>query len=235
MSAPSVPSTASAMPASARPASFLASTVGMKMVMAVTGVVLFAFVIAHMIGNLQVFLGEEALDHYAVFLRTFLHGMGLWIARFVLLTCAVLHVWSATALTLGSWKARPTRYRVTAHRESTYASRTMRWGGVIVGAFIVYHLMHLTFGNVHPDFIEGKVYHNVITGFRVWPVSLFYIVAQVALGFHLYHGGWSMLQTLGLSHPRWNRLRFAASLTFTLLVAGGNILIPVAVLAGWVR
>jgi succinate dehydrogenase / fumarate reductase cytochrome b subunit len=235
MTAPSVPSTAGATPTIARPASFLASTVGMKMVMAVTGLVLFAFVIAHMIGNLQVFLGQEALDHYAVFLRTFLHGMGLWIARFVLLVCTVLHVWAATALTLGSWKARPTRYRMVAHRESTYASRTMRWGGPIVLAFIVYHLMHLTFGNVHPNFIEGQVYHNVITGFRVWPVSLFYIVAQVALGLHLYHGGWSMLQTLGLSHPRWNRARFAASLAFTLIVCGGNILIPVAVLAGWVK
>jgi succinate dehydrogenase / fumarate reductase cytochrome b subunit len=192
-------------------------------------------VIVHMIGNLQVFLGPEALDHYGVFLRELLHGGGLWIARAVLLACVVLHVWAATALTLGSWKARPTGYRRFQPRESTYASRTMRWGGPLIAAFIVYHLMHLTVGNAHPQFEEGRVYHNVITGFQVLPVSLFYIVAQVALGFHLYHGGWSLLQTLGLSHPRWNPLRFAASLAFTLLVAGGNILIPVAVLAGWVR
>jgi succinate dehydrogenase / fumarate reductase cytochrome b subunit len=234
MSAQAVPSAAAAARPS-RPASFLASTVGKKAVMAVTGLILFGFVIAHMIGNLQVFLGEAALDHYAVFLREFLHGAGIWIARAVLLTATVLHVWAATALTLGSWKARPVRYRRLEPRESTYASRTMRWSGPLIGAFIVYHLMHLTFGNVHPQFVEGQVYHNVITGFRVLPVTVFYVVAQLALGFHLYHGGWSMLQTLGLSHPRWNRLRFAAALTFTLLVTGGNILIPVAVLAGWVR
>jgi succinate dehydrogenase / fumarate reductase cytochrome b subunit len=111
----------------------------------------------------------------------------------------------------------------------------MRWSGPLIALFIVYHLMHMTIGNVHPSFIEGQVYHNVIAGFRVVPVSIFYIVAQVALGFHLYHGGWSLLQTLGLSHPRWNRLRFAASFTFTLVVTCGNILIPVAVMAGWVK
>ena len=204
-------------------------------VMAVTGVILFAFVIGHMIGNLQIFLGPEALDHYAVFLREFLHGAGLWIARVVLLTSAVLHVWSATALTLGSWAARPVRYRRVQHVESDYASRTMRWGGLLIGAFIVYHIMHLTLGRVGLPFQEGQVYRNVVAGFQLWPVSLFYIAAQIALGFHLYHGGWSMLQTLGLSHARWNGLRFAVSLAITLAVVTGNILIPVAVLAGWVR
>src|SRR5262249_2028446 len=218
-----------------RPAPFLGSTVGKKVVMAVTGLILFGFVVAHLIGNLQVFLGPEALDAYAVFLREFLHGAGLWIARVVLLAAVVLHIWGATSLTITSRKARPKGYREYRARESTYASRTMVWSGPILLLFIVYHLLHLTFGTVHPNFVEGRVYHNVITGFRVWPVTLFYVVAQLALGLHLYHGGWSMLQTLGLSHPRWNRLRFAVSFGFTAFVTAGNILIPVAVLAGWVR
>jgi len=218
-----------------RSAPFLSTTVGKKVVMAATGVILLAFVAGHMIGNLQIFLGAEALDHYAVFLREFLHGAGIWIARVVLLTCAVLHIWSATALTLGSWAARPVRYRMVQHVESTYAGRTMRWGGLLLGAFIVYHILHLTVGRVGLAFEEGRVYQNVVAGFRLWPVSLFYIVAQAALGLHLYHGAWSGLQTLGLSHPRWNPLRLAVALAFALVIALANISIPVAVLAGWVK
>src|SRR5262245_28463653 len=146
MSAHAVPPAASAAIAS-RPG-FLGSTVGKKVVMAVTGLILFGFVIAHLIGNLQVFLGAAALDAYAVFLREFLHGAGLWIARIVLLAAVVLHVWSATSLTITSRKARPLGYRTFQPKESTYASRTMMWSGPIVLLFIVYHLMHLTFGNV---------------------------------------------------------------------------------------
>lgn len=218
-----------------RSAAFLSTTVGKKVVMAVSGLILFGFVIGHMVGNLQVFLGSAALDHYAVFLREFLHGAGLWIARAVLLASVVLHIWAAAAVTLGSWAARPVRYRKMRHDESTYASRTMRWGGPILAAFIVYHIMHLTLGRAGLPFEEGHVYANVVAGFRIWPVALVYIVAQLALGLHLYHGGWSMLQTLGLSHARWNRLRFMLSMAFTLLVVIGNLSIPVAVLAGWVR
>ena len=218
-----------------RSTAFLSTTVGKKVVMAVTGVILFAFVIGHMIGNLQIYLGAEAMDHYAVFLRELLHGAGLWIARVVLLTSVGLHIWAATAVTLGSWAARPVRYRRVRHVESTYASRTMRWGGPILAAFVVYHIMHLTLGSAGLPFEEGRVYRNVVAGFRLPLVSLFYVVAQIALGLHLYHGGWSMLQSLGLSHARWNRLRFAVSLAVTLLVVIGNVSIPVAVLAGWVK
>jgi succinate dehydrogenase / fumarate reductase cytochrome b subunit len=236
MSATSVssPVSGSVVPIRRTP-SFLASTVGMKVIMAVTGAILFAFVVGHMIGNLQVFLGAEALDHYAVFLRQFLHGAGLWIARVVLLASVGLHIWSATVLTLASWAARPVGYRRVRHEESTYASRTMRWGGPLLAIFVVYHIMHLTLGRVGLPFQEGNVYQNVVAGFRIVPLSLFYIVAQLALGLHLYHGGWSMLQTLGLSHARWNRLRFGLSLALTLVVVIGNTSIPVAVLAGWVR
>jgi succinate dehydrogenase / fumarate reductase, cytochrome b subunit len=203
--------------------------------MAVTGLILFGFVVGHLAGNLQIYLGPEAMNAYAVFLREFLHGTGLWIARAVLLAAVVLHTWAAISLSLESRSARPQGYRVETHRESTYASRTMIWSGPLLALFIAYHLAHLTFGTVHPEFVEGDVYHNFISGFTSWPVSLLYIAAMLALGLHLYHGVWSQLQTLGLSHPRWNRLRKAFAVGATLLVVLGNVSFPIAVLAGWLR
>ena len=214
---------------------FFQSTIGRKVVMAVTGVILFGFVLAHMAGNLQVYLGPLAFNQYAVNLRLLLHGAGLWIARSGLLVSAILHVWSATSLTLESRAARPVSYRKWEAQESTYASRTMRWSGVIVLGFVIYHLMHFTFGNVHPDFVPGDVYHNFVSGFRVVPVSIFYIIANVLLGLHLRHGVWSMLRTLGLSHPRYLRLAQAAALGFAGIVVLGNLSFPIAVLAGIVR
>jgi succinate dehydrogenase cytochrome b subunit len=216
-------------------ATFSGSTIGRKVVMGVTGVVLFGFVLGHMVGNLQLYLGPEALDSYSVFLHHVLHGSGLWIARAVLLASVGLHIWAATSLTLTNWSARPVGYRTTKRLESTYASRTMVWSGPILGLFIVYHLLHLTLGTVHPSFEPGAVYHNVVAGFRVWPVSAFYIVAMIALGFHLWHGVWSMLQSLGLSHPRWNGLRRVCATVFTLVVVAGNLSFPLAVLLGLVR
>src|SRR4030095_14284326 len=175
--------------------SFLGSTIGKKVVMATTGVVLVGFVLGHMLGNLQLYLGADAMDAYAVFLREFLHGGGLWIARAVLLACAVLHVWAATSLTLADRAARPVAYREWESRESTWASRTMRWSGVVVLLFLVYHLLDLTFGAVNPAFEEGRVYHNVVASFRSVPVALFYIVAMLLLWSHLRHRVWSMLRT----------------------------------------
>lgn len=216
-----------------RIAAFIASTVGKKMVMAVTGIVLVLFVIGHMIGNLQVFLGPEALNHYAELLRELGHGGLIWVVRGGLLAAVLLHIWAATALTLGSWSARPQGYRRRQQwTESTYASRTMRWGGPILLIFIVYHLLHFTTGTAHGDFVVGDVYHNVISGFSIWWVSAFYVFAQLVLGLHLYHGVWSMLQTLGLSHPSYNRVRFGLSTLITAVVVVGNISIPVAVYTG---
>jgi succinate dehydrogenase / fumarate reductase cytochrome b subunit len=200
--------------------------------MAVTGAILFGFVLGHMIGNLQVYLGPEAMNRYAVFLRELLHGTGLWIVRAVLLAAVGLHIWSAASLTLTSRAARPVAYREQKWKESTYASRTMRWSGVILFFFILYHLMHFTFGNAHPSFIEGDVYHNFVAGFRSVPVSLTYIVAMILLGLHLRHGVWSMFQTLGVSHPRYIRLAHAGAWTFAALIVIGNISFPLAVLAG---
>lgn len=228
---------ATSMPASrsAGIAAFFTSSIGQKVVMAVTGIVLFGFVVGHMIGNLQVFLGPEALNHYGKFLREVVHGTGIWIVRGGLLIAVALHIWAATALTLSNWSARPEGYRKQQTREATYASRTMVWSGPILALFVIYHLAHLTLGTAHPDFIEGDVYHNVIVGFSSVPVSAFYILAMLALGLHMYHGVWSMLQTLGLSHPRWNGLRFGFAVVSTVVVVAGNISIPLAVLTGLVR
>jgi succinate dehydrogenase cytochrome b subunit len=219
----------------ARTATLLGSSIGKKVVMAVTGLVLFGFVVGHMIGNLQLFLGREALNDYAVFLRHFLHGQGLWIARAGLIIAVGLHIWAATSLTLSNWSARPVGYRLWQARESTYASRTMVWSGPILALFIVYHLLHFTTGTLHPDFIDGDVFHNVVVGFQNPFVSAFYVLAMLALGLHMYHGVWSMLQSLGLSHPRWNVWRRVFSVTVTGVVVVGNISMPVAVLLGVVH
>jgi succinate dehydrogenase / fumarate reductase cytochrome b subunit len=218
-----------------RASSFLRSSLGLKILMALSGLALFGFVIAHMVGNLQAFLGPEALNGYAEKLR--LVPSLLWAARLGLLAAVLVHIWSAWRLTLMNRAARPQGYREHAWRESTYASRTMRWSGVLLLLFIVYHLLHFTFGAraVHPHFVPGDVFHNFVTGFQNPLVSLAYIVAMLFLGLHLYHGAWSFLQTLGLSHPRYNPLRHAFATFVTVVVVAGNISFPVAVLAGVIR
>jgi succinate dehydrogenase / fumarate reductase, cytochrome b subunit len=213
---------------------FLGSSIGRKVIMALTGAVLFGFVLAHMIGNLQVYLpnGREAMNAYGVFLRHVLHGWALWALRGILLVSVALHIWAATSLTLDSRAARRVGYRERQWTESTYASRTMRWSGVIIFFFVVYHLMHFTFGNAHPSFIEGDVGHNFIEGFRSVPVSLFYILAMIFLGLHMRHGIWSMFQTLGVSHPTHMRIARAAAWAFAAVIVIGNVSFPLAVLAG---
>ena len=207
--------------------------------MAVTGLLLVGFVIAHMAGNLKIYLGQEALDHYAHGLRTFgdpflPEGGFLWIARLGLLAAVAVHIWAAVSLTLISRAARPVGYEKWEADRSTYASRTMRFGGVIILLFVIYHLLHLTTGTLHPDF-GSSVYANVVTGFSVWWVSAAYIVANLALAFHLYHGFWSLFRTLGANNPRREALRRRSALAVAVIVAVGNISIPVSVLAGIVR
>jgi len=221
----------------ARAHAFLRSSLGLKIVMALTGVILFGFVIGHMLGNLQVYLGPEAFNAYAASLRALGHGTLLWVARGGLLIAVALHIWSAWRLTVMNNAARAVGYREVERRESSYASRTMRWSGVILLLFIVYHLMHFTFGvhAVHPYFVHGDAYHNFVTGFQSPLVSGFYVLAMLALGLHLYHGAWSFMQTLGLSHPRYNHLRYAFAGFITLVILAGNISFPVAVLTGLVR
>jgi succinate dehydrogenase / fumarate reductase cytochrome b subunit len=217
--------------------------VGKKVVMAVTGIVLVGFVIAHMLGNLKIFLGAEAINSYALFLRTmgeplFPYSLLLWAARIVLLTCVALHITAAVQLTRMNWAARPQGYDTKRSIATTYAARTMRWSGVILALFIVYHLLHLTAGVVSfqpGEFVHLSVYHNVVAAFSVWYVSLFYIVAMACLCLHLDHGVWSMFQTLGWNNARTTSFLKGLSRVVALVVFVGFISVPVAVLAGWVR
>jgi succinate dehydrogenase / fumarate reductase cytochrome b subunit len=216
------------------------STLGKKAVMAVTGFLLFGFVLAHMAGNLKMYLGSEALNHYGEWLRTIgepalPHGVALWIARGVLVVAAVLHIWAATSLTLQSRAARPIPYTKRETLVASYASRTMRWGGVIVLAFVVWHLLDLTLGTVNPTFEAGKPYENLVASFSRPLVAGFYIVANLLLGLHLYHGLWSFFQTLGFNHPAWNASRRAFATTFAVIITLGNVSFPLAVLARVVR
>ena len=213
------------------------STIGKKVVMAVTGLVLIGFVVAHMLGNLKVFQGREKLNAYGVFLRDIgapmlSHEQGLWLVRIVLLASVVLHIVAAYQLTRIDQRSRPIRYARHRVVKADYASRTMRWGGVIILLFVIYHVLHFTTGTVHSNFQPGEIYGNLVSGFQVWYISAFYILAMVALGFHLYHGTWSMFQTLGLNSYKYNKmLRWLAGIV-AVGVSGGNILIPLAVLAG---
>ena len=216
------------------------TSVGKKLVMAVTGAVLFLFVFVHMIGNLKIYQGPEKYDAYAAFLReagspALGHGQMLWIARIVLLGATGLHVISAVQLAWTSRRARDIGYRRFRDQSFSYASRTMRWGGVIIAAFVVYHLLHLTLGTVHHDFSHESVYRNVVSAFRRWPVSTAYLAAMVPLGLHLYHGMWSVTQTLGAESPGLRRCRRPLAAGVALAVFVGNVSIPLAVLAGWVR
>ena len=216
------------------------SLVGMKVLMAVTGVILFLFVVGHLLGNLKVFQGPEHFNTYAEGLRTvgapfFARGQLLWIARLVLLVAVGAHIGAAIMVTRASWRARPVGYRRLEPVETTYAARTMRWGGVLIALYVIYHLLDFTFGRVNPSFVPGDVYHNVVASLRVWPVAAAYIAAMVVLGLHLYHGTWSALQTLGLNRPPTGRWRRSAAGAIAVLIAGLYISIPVAVLAGIVR
>jgi succinate dehydrogenase / fumarate reductase cytochrome b subunit len=229
---------------SSNPAVVLWGTmVGKKVVMAITGLVLVGFVIAHVLGNLKIFLGAEAIDAYAVFLRTmgeplFPYSLLLWGARIVLLVCVALHITAAVQLTRMNWAARPHGYDIKRSIATTYAARTMRWSGVILVLFIVYHLLHLTAGAVgfQPgEFRHLSVYHNVVAGFSVWYVALFYILAMACLCLHLDHGIWSMLQTLGWNNARTTSALQGLSRGVALVVFAGFISVPVGVLVGWVR
>lgn len=220
---------------SAAPPRFIGSTIGRKIVMAVTGIMLVGFVVVHMAGNLQMFLGPVAMHEYAVFLRSLLHGTGIWIARGSLLLAVGLHIWAATSLTLENRAARPVAYRTWQPNASTLASRSMRLSGYLLLAYIIYHLLHMTLGTVHPDFWDLEPYHNLVRAFQSKVVAFAYIGAMILLGFHLDHGIWSMLRTLGLSHPRYVTLVRTASAGLAVLVVVGYIAIPVAVLIGVLR
>src|SRR6266853_945584 len=217
--------------------------IGKKVVMAVTSVVLVAFVIVHMLGNLKMFSGPNEINAYSRFFRevgspVFSYGQLLWLVRIILFISVTLHVIAAIQLTRMSWAARPIRYAVKRHIETTFDARLMRWGGALLLAFIIFHLLHLTGGIV--GFTAGQfkhldVYQNVVTAFSVWPATLFYIVAMGALCLHLSHGIWSLLQTLGLSTARSTATLKILSRAIAIVVFVGFTSVPVAVMAGWLR
>lgn len=218
------------------------STVGKKAMMAVSGIVLFGFVLSHMIGNLKMLLGvnEEgvyAMDAYAEFLREMgyplvPHGGVLWIARIVLLAAVGIHIVAAIQLSQRSRAARGSAYKKQEPLSFSYASRTMRWGGVIIALFIVYHILHFTTGQAHSQFVYGEVYRNYVVAFQNPLIFAFYLIAQTALCFHLFHGVWSVFQTLGANHPRYNHLRRPFAVGYALVVFVGFMLPPVLVLTG---
>jgi succinate dehydrogenase / fumarate reductase cytochrome b subunit len=210
------------------------SSVGKKFVMAVTGLIWVIYLITHVLANLLVFEGPTRINAYSAFL----HGTGgaLWAARLVLIVALILHIIAAVQLAERRHEARPVGY--AAGREpqvSTVASRTIRWGGALILAFLVYHLLHFTVGTAHPDFVEGDPYHNVVTGFHNPLVVVFYLIAMAFVGLHLYHGIWSSGRSLGMSPPSPRPLRRTLALALALLVWLGFSVIAIAVYAGVVR
>jgi succinate dehydrogenase / fumarate reductase, cytochrome b subunit len=223
-----------------RAARFYDAPIGKKAIMAVTGALLFGYVIAHLIGNLQIFSPDrEQINHYAAFLHNPSNLIPLWIARLVLLAAVGMHIVASTQLWSLNRAARPAGYRKKADVPSSYAARTMKWSGPIVGAFVIYHVLHLTVGTMLPLHEIGDnpatpdVRYNVISGFQNAGISAFYIFAMILLCMHLYHGLWSMFQSLGIAHPRHTPRLKSAAAAVAILIAIGNISIPLAVLAGF--
>lgn len=217
---------------------FWEAPIGKKVVMAITGLILFGYVIGHLLGNLQIYAADpQQINRYAAFLHSPGNVIPLWVIRALLLAAVILHIVSAVQLWAQNNAARPVAYKKKNDVPTAYAARTMRWSGVIVGAFIVFHILHLTVGSVLPIHEIGPnapdVRYNVITGFQNPAVAGFYIVAMILLCMHLYHGLWSMFQSMGFSHPRYTPLLKKGAALVAILIAVGNISIPIAVLAGF--
>ncbi|WP_370961980.1 succinate dehydrogenase cytochrome b subunit [Amycolatopsis sp. cg9] len=219
---------------------FWASTIGKKIVMAVSGALLLAFVFAHMVGNLKTFLGAGDLNHYAHWLRTIgepvlRYEWFLWIQRAVLLAALVLHVTAAVQLARRDLRARPVRYVHRRPVRATFAVRTMRWGGATLALFVVWHILDFTVGAVNRDFVPGDPYHNLVADFQVWWVNLIYLVALAMLGLHIHHGFASAARTLGVASARRERAIKLLGSTTAVVVAGGYALVPVAIMTGLVH
>lgn len=219
------------------------TAVGKKYVMAITGIIWLGFVFVHMIGNLKMYLGQEDLDHYAEFLRELLvpilpRTVLLWILRLVLIGAVLLHVHAAFTLTVMNRKARPVKYQSERdYQVASFASRSMRLTGVVVALFLLWHLADLTWGWVNDvggsgEFTRGEAYNNVVRSFERVPVAVFYVLANIALGIHLFHGAWSLFQSLGWNNPRFNRWRRWFATGFATIIVVGNVSFPLAVLAG---
>ncbi len=213
---------------------FWESSVGKKIVMGVTGVILVGFVIGHMAGNLQFFMGADRYNAYARLLKHDIIEV-TYLVRITLLVSVILHVMAAYQLTMRNRAARPTEYAVNESQVATYASRTMRWGGIYLLVFIVYHLGHFTTGWFHPAFSETGAWCNVASGFKSAPVALFYLGAMALLAMHLYHGVWACMRTLGFARPSANPLHRRVALLLAIVVSVGFSLLPLSVVLGLVR
>jgi succinate dehydrogenase / fumarate reductase cytochrome b subunit len=234
---------AAPVPIQSRPSSrflplrFYSTAVGKKWVMGLTGLALMGFILAHLIGNLKLYLSKEEINLYGEALRTMPGALLprtvlLWTLRIGLILAFVFHIHSATTLTLMNRRARPAADRYQSKRDyvaADYASRTMRWTGVIILLFLIFHLMDLTWGNANPDFLRGDPYNNLIYSFQRPAVAIVYIVAMIALAMHLYHGAWSMFQSMGLTNPRYNTLRRRFAQGFAAVILIGNCSFPIAV------
>jgi succinate dehydrogenase / fumarate reductase cytochrome b subunit len=222
------------------------TALGKKYAMAITGLIWIGFVVVHMLGNLKMYIGTVEhdgervydVDLYGEFLRELLVPLAprtyvLWGLRIVLIAALLIHVHAAYGLTVLNRRARAVRYQSKRDYEvANFASRTMRWTGVIVLLFLAWHLADLTWGWVNPDFVRGDVYDNVVASLERWPVAILYVVANLALGVHLWHGGWSLFQSMGWNNPRFNQWRQLFAVGFAAVIVIANVSFPVAVLAG---
>ena len=217
------------------------TAVGKKYVMAITGIIGLAFVFGHTVGNFKLYLGSEDINHYGEWLREIAmpalpRTVFLWLMRAGLIAAFAIHMHAAWALTRMNHRARPTKY--VSDRDyvaANFASRTMRWTGVIVILFVIFHLADLTWGSANPDFVRGDVYHNMVESFSRVPVAVTYIVANLALALHIFHGAWSLFASLGVSNPRIVRFRRSFAVAFAGIVLLGNISFPVMVQANVVQ
>jgi succinate dehydrogenase / fumarate reductase cytochrome b subunit len=212
---------------------FYGTSVGKKVVMAVTGLLMVFFVVVHMLGNLQMFGGPERMNAYARLLHS-MPGL-LWGFRGVLGLAALLHIVTALQLIARDLTSRPSRYARRSYVEATLSSRTMLYTGPLLLTYLIYHLLQLTLGNVLDGFVHLDAYGNVVRAFSLLPSAVVYIAAMVVLGLHIKHGIWSMFQTVGLNSPRYDRLIRGVALLVSLAVAAGFISVPASVLAGWLR
>jgi succinate dehydrogenase / fumarate reductase cytochrome b subunit len=209
------------------------------MLMAVTGLIFIGYVLLHMYGNLKAFAGHDAYNDYAEHLRTLGEPMlpyagFLWVLRVVLVVALVLHVWAAVRLALRARRARPVRYKVKKNTSSTVSSRTMRWGGLALLVFVVWHLINFTVGKVNvTGGPTGDPYNLLVDSFSTWWLTVIYLLAMAALGMHLRHGVWSAAQTLGVTNnPRARRNATVGGVLAAVVIAGGFALVPVFILAG---
>jgi succinate dehydrogenase / fumarate reductase cytochrome b subunit len=214
-------------------------SIGKKVLMAASGLFILLWVIGHMVGNLKVWLSQREFDAYAEWLRRlgeplFPHTVLLWILRVLLTVAFVVHVWLAIDLSLRSRRARQLRYQRVNYVQADIPAVTMRWGGVAIGLFVLFHLANFTWGWLHPGYtyIRGGVYHNVVGNFDQWWLVVIYVAAMIALGLHIYHGSWSIFQTFGINNRRWDLVIRRSASVVAIVVFLGFVSVPLGVLTG---